>query len=361
MMKPRIKVIGVGGGGNNAVDRMRQVGFQGVEYIVANTDAQALARSEAPTKILLGEEAMRGRGAGGDPKLGAYAAEQSRTEVANALEGAVIVFVAAGLGGGTGTGASPVIAKIARDGNALVVGIVTLPFAFEGKLRQANAESGLRELGANLDTLVVVPNDCLLDFVDMRVSLDVAFRVADDILRQGIEGISGLITVPGLINLDLASVHETLHAAGGALLAIGYGEGEQRAKRAAQAALDSPLIDMSAVHQARNVLVNITGGPDLTLNDVREAMELINESVSPDAAISMGAVIDPLMADRVQMTLIAGGLKDNYVTAFKTRPRLANPAPHPRPTTTDLRKQSALRLAEVVIEMPTLKRRALSA
>lgn len=359
MIKPKLMVIGVGGGGSNAVDRMIQVGLRGIEYAVANTDAQALDHSDAPAKILLGRDTMRGRGAGGDRKAGSEAALAAAEDIGRIIDGTVILFMAVGLGGGTGTGASPVIARIARERNALVVGIVTLPFSFEGKHRQTNAQLGLDELARTVDTLVVVPNDCLLDFVDTHVSLDVAFRVADDILRQGIEGISSLIVTPGLINLDLASVHQVLSEAGGALLAIGYGEGEQRAKRAAQAALDSPLIDMSAVPQAKNVLVNITGGPDLTLFDVREAMELINEKVNRDAALSMGAVIDPLMTGRVQMTLIAGGLKASYVTALpmrkQLRPRLETriaESPGQRP---------ARRLGDVVINIPDLKRRSASA
>jgi cell division protein FtsZ len=359
MMKPKLMVMGVGGAGSNAVDRMIQIGLKGIDYAIANTDAQALANSEAPAKVLLGKEIMRGRGAGGDPKAGAEAAVAATDDLRHLIDGTVILFLAVGLGGGTGTGASPIIAKIARESNALVVGIVTLPFSFEGRRRQSNAQLGLAELANTVDTLVVVPNDYLIDFVDTHVSLDVAFRVADDILRQGIEGISTLIVTPGLINLDLASVHEVLSQAGGALLAIGYGEGEQRGKHAAQAALDSPLIDMSAVPQAKNVLVNITGGPDLTLFDVREAMELVNQNVHREAALSMGAVIDPLMAGRVQMTLIAGGLKTSYVTALPTkkqsRPRLSIVS------TGNTVQRPVRKLREVVFEMPEFKRRSASA
>lgn len=362
MVNPKLVVLGVGGGGSNAVDRMMQVGLAGVEYIVANTDAQSLAHSEAPTKILLGGDLMRGRGAGGDPQWGMKAADATRDEIANALKEVAIVFLAAGLGGGTGTGASPILARIARERGALVIGIITLPFAFEGKRRRANAEKGLDALTQEVDTLVVVPNDCLLNFVDTSVSLDVAFRVADDILRQGIEGISSLITTPGLINLDLASVQETLREAGGALLAIGYGEGEQRARRAARAALDSPLIDMSAVNQAKNVLVNITGGPDLTLFEVREAMELINNAIHPEAAISMGAVIDPMMGGRVQVTLIAGGLKNHQVIALPARPQFSKAQPRVASATLpDSTQSSSRRLREIAFEMPELKRRAASA
>lgn len=371
MNEQKLVVIGVGGGGSNAIDRMMQVGVGGIEFAVANTDAQALARSEATRKILLGPELMHGRGAGGNPELGNKAARDSRPDIVKVLGGAAIVFVAAGMGGGTGTGSAPVIAECARASGALTVGIVTLPFAFEGRRRRAIAEAGLRAMREKVDTLVVVPNDCLLQFVDTRVSLDVAFRVADDILRQGIEGISSLITTPGLINQDLASVQSTLRSAGGALLAIGYGEGEGRAQKAAQAALASPMLDMSAIGQATNVLVNITGGPDLTLFDVREAMELVNEAVHHDASISMGAVIDPLMAGRVQMTLIAGGLKDHQVMGLPVQPDREPPPPtppaeaRPRPPLT-LRpplppsartRLAGMRLAGLELEMPEFRGR----
>ncbi len=313
-----IKVIGVGGAGSNAVDRMIQVGIPGVDFVAANTDAQALAGSEASCKIALGDKYTGGLGAGGDPAVGAEAAERSRERLSKALHGADMVFIAAGMGGGTGTGASPVVARVAReqgDGvyrHALTIAVVTRPFAFEGSRREAVAEEGIRRLQEEVDTLVVVSNDRLLNVVNERVSLDIAFRVADEVLRQGIQGISELVTRPGLVNLDFADIRSIMagdpaRGAGGALVSIGYGEGKDKALEAARMALGSPLLDVESVEGTDGLLVNLTGGEDLTLAEVDSAMQMISRSAMPHAKILFGAVIDPKMENRVQITLIATG------------------------------------------------------
>jgi cell division protein FtsZ len=303
-----IKVIGVGGAGSNAVDRMVQVGIPAVDFVAANTDAQALARSEASCKIVMGERFTRGLGAGGDPIRGTEAAERSRNELAATMAGADLVFVAAGMGGGTGTGASPVVARVAREQGALTIAVVTRPFSFEGSRREAVAEEGIKRLQEEVDTLVVVSNDRLLDVVNDRISLDIAFRIADEVLRQGIQGISELVTRPGLINLDFADVKSIMKRGGGALISIGYGEGSDKAKEAAKIALGSPLLDIESVRGSSGLLVNLTGGEDLTLAEVNSAMEMIADSAMPQAEILFGAVIDPKMEKRVQITLIATGL-----------------------------------------------------
>jgi cell division protein FtsZ len=303
-----IKVIGIGGAGSNAIDRMIQVGIPGVGFIAANTDAQALVRSEAPCKVALGETFTKGLGTGGDPKVGAEAAKRSRESLQMALHGADMVFIAAGMGGGTGTGAAPVVARIAREHDALTIAVVTRPFAFEGGRREAIAEDGISHLQEAVDTLVVVSNDRLLELVHDRVSLDVAFRIADEVLRQGIQGISELVTRPGLINLDFADVKSIMRGAGGALVSIGYGEGKDKAMEAARIAVGSPLLDIESVKGTDGLLVNLTGGEDLTLAEVDRAMEMISRSAMPHAEIIFGAVIDPKMENRVQITLIATGL-----------------------------------------------------
>lgn len=303
-----IKIIGVGGAGSNAVDRMVQVGIPTVEFIAANTDAQALARSEASSKLVLGDKLTKGLGAGGDPALGAEAAERSREQLTEAMSGTDLVFIAAGMGGGTGTGATPVIAQVAREQGALTIAVVTRPFAFEGRRRQEVAEEGIRRLRDAVDTLVVVSNDRLLDVVDERVSLDVAFRIADEVLRQGVQGISELVTQPGLINLDFADVRSIMRGAGGALITIGHGEGENKAEEAAKVALGSPLLDIESVQGTDGLLVNLTGGEDLTLAEVDSAMRMISEAAMPHAEILFGTVIDPKMENRVQITLIATGV-----------------------------------------------------
>jgi cell division protein FtsZ len=303
-----IRVIGVGGAGSNAVDRMMQVGIPDVDFIAVNTDGQALSRSEAPHKIRLGGRFTRGLGAGGDPATGAEAAERSRKELEDVVRGADMVFIAAGMGGGTGTGASHVIARIAREQQALTIAVVTKPFTFEGSKRRTVAERGIERLQAEVDTLVVVSNDRLLEVVNKRVSLDIAFRIADEVLRQGVQGISELVTRPGLINLDFADVKSIMDRGGGALVSIGYGEGSDRVMEAAQVALKSPLLDIESIEGTDGLLVNITGGEDLTLAEVDQAMALISKAAVPGAKILFGAVVDPKMEGRVQITLIATGL-----------------------------------------------------
>ncbi len=305
----RIIVIGVGGGGSNAVNRMIQAGVRGVEFVAVNTDAQALARSEAPTRLRIGEKLTRGLGAGGNPAIGEKAAEESAEGIYQLFKGADMVFIAAGMGGGTGTGASPVIASIARDVGALTVGVVTKPFAFEGARRLAAAEQGIANLKQKVNTLITIPNDRLLAVIDKRTSLEAAFGVVDDVLRQGIQGISELITEPGLVNLDFADIKSIMTEAGSALMAIGRGTGDQRATEAAKMAISSPLLDVS-MEGAKGVLFNITGGADLTLAEISEAADIISRAADPDANIIFGAVIDPRLQSEVKITVIATGFDD---------------------------------------------------
>nr|WP_290667541.1 cell division protein FtsZ [Ardenticatena sp.] len=306
----QIKVVGVGGGGSNAVNRMIEAGIRGVEFIAVNTDAQALLLSQAPHRIRIGDKLTRGLGAGGNPEVGRKAAEESMEDLYNALRGADMVFITAGMGGGTGTGAAPVVAKIAREAGALTIGVVTRPFSFEGKRRMENAEAGIEALQEAVDTLIVIPNDRLLQIVDKRASIQDAFKTADDVLRQGIQGISELITVPGLINLDFADVRTIMAEGGAALMAVGVASGEDRARVAAEQAVSSPLLDIT-IDGARGVLFNITGGPDLSLFEVNEAAELIRATTDPNANIIFGAVIDPTMEDEIRITLIATGFESN--------------------------------------------------
>ncbi len=302
----QIRVIGVGGGGSNAVNRMIQANMMGIEFIAVNTDAQALLMTDAPHHIRIGDKLTRGLGAGGNPSVGAKAAEESAEEIYEALKGSDMVFITAGMGGGTGTGASPVVAQIARELGALTVGVVTKPFAFEGNKRRASAEEGIANLKQHVDTLITVPNDRLLAIADKKMPLKEAFRLADDVLRQGIQGISDLITVPGLINLDFADVKTIMSAAGSALMAIGEGSGESRAIDAAHIAIASPLLDID-INGARGVLFNITGGMDLTLYEVNEAADIISKAAHPEANIIFGAVQDPAYEGRVKITVIATG------------------------------------------------------
>jgi cell division protein FtsZ len=301
-----IKVIGAGGGGCNAVDRMIQEKIRGIEFIAVNTDAQALVRSSAPVKIRIGDKLTKGLGVGGDPRGGQAAAQESKDDLSAIVRGADMVFITAGMGGGTGTGAAPEIARLARDAGALTIGVVTKPFTFEGARRRASAEEGLAALKEAVDTLIVIPNDRLLSICDKKVSLEAAFRTADDVLRQGIQGISELITVPGQINLDFADVRTIMSGAGHALMAIGRGVGENRAVEAARAAIASPLLDVS-IEGARGVLFNVTGGADLSLFEVQEAAEIISQAVDPDANIIFGTVVDPKMENEVKITVIATG------------------------------------------------------
>lgn len=301
-----IKVIGVGGGGNNAVNRMIAAGLNGVEFISVNTDAQALMHSQAPYRIQIGEKLTKGLGAGANPEIGEKAAQESREEIIKALRGADMVFVTAGMGGGTGTGAAPIVAECAKEVGALTVGVVTKPFSFEGRRRQGQAETGAAKLKEKVDTLITIPNDRLLQVADKRTSMMDAFRIADDVLRQGVQGISDLIAVPGLINLDFADVKTIMTDTGSALMGIGYGSGDNRAVSAAEAAIKSPLLETS-IEGARGVLLNITGGPSLGLLEVNEAAAIISDAVDPEANIIFGAVIDEAFQDEVRVTVIATG------------------------------------------------------
>jgi cell division protein FtsZ len=319
-----IKVIGLGGAGSNAVDRMIQMGIPGVDFIAANSDVQALNRSEAPCKIRLGDGLTGAMGAGGNPAIGAKAAYECREELGTALRGADMVFIAAGMGGGTGTGAAPIVAQIARAEQALTIAVVTRPFAFEGIRRSSIAEEGIACLEGTVDTLVVVPNDRLLTIVDKRISLDVAFRIADEALRQGVQAISELVTRPGLINLDFADIRTIMSKAGGALISIGHGEGENKVIDAARMALSSPLLNIEAVRGTEGLLVNITGGEDLTLAEVNQAMEIISGAAMPQAEILFGTVIDSSMNGRAEITVIATGVHTERVSY--TKPAAPTPA-----------------------------------
>ncbi len=302
----RIVVLGVGGGGSNAVNRMIQAGVRGVEFVAVNTDTQALARSEAPTRIHIGEKLTRGLGAGGNPNVGEKAAEESGEQIADLVRDADMVFIAAGMGGGTGTGAAPVIAQISKDLGALTVGVVTKPFTFEGRQRANNAEEGIAQLRDRVDTLITIPNDRLLEVIDRKTTLEQAFMEVDDVLRQGIQGISELITEPGLINLDFADVKSIMSDSGGALMAIGRGTGETRAQDAARMAISSPLLDIS-MEGAKGVLLNIPGGTDLALSEINEAADVVAQAADPEANIIFGAVIDPKLENEIKITVIATG------------------------------------------------------
>jgi cell division protein FtsZ len=304
----RIKVIGVGGGGCNAVDRMIDEGLQGVDFIAVNTDAQALMLSKAPTRVRVGEKLTRGLGSGGDPETGRKATEESAEELYGVLKNSDMVFITAGMGGGTGTGGAPVVAQIAKEVGSLTIGVVTRPFTFEGSRRIQSAESGISKLKEQADTLIVIPNDRLLQIVDKRANLQQAFRMADDVLRQGVQGISELITIPGLINLDFADVRTIMSEGGAALMAVGMAEGEDAASVAAEQAISSQLLDIT-IDGARGILFNVTGGPDLTLFDVNQAAAIIKETAHPDVNLIFGAVIDPEMKDAVRITVIATGFE----------------------------------------------------
>lgn len=304
----QIKVVGVGGGGNNAVNRMIEAGLRGIEFIAVNTDKQALFLSQANTKIQIGDKLTKGLGAGANPEVGEKAANESKEEIAQALKGADMVFVTAGMGGGTGTGAAPVVAQIAKDMGILTVGVVTKPFTFEGKKRLQHAERGIENLKCTVDTLVTIPNDRLLQIAEKRTSILDAFRIADDILRQGVQGISDLIAVPGLINLDFADVKTIMLDTGLAHMGIGRASGEKRAEEAAKQAIQSPLLETS-IEGAKGVLLNITGGPDLALSEVDMAAEIVQKSVDPDANIIFGAVIDESLKDEIFIAVIATGFE----------------------------------------------------
>jgi cell division protein FtsZ len=322
----RIKVIGVGGAGQNAVNRMMEEGIQGVEFIAANSDAQALTLSRAPVRVRLGDKITRGLGAGGDPEVGRKAAEESSDELYNVLKGADMVFVTSGMGGGTGTGAAPVVAQVAKECGALTIGVVTRPFTFEGARRAQSAEAGVTKMKEHAHTLISIPNDRLLQLADKKSSLQDAFRMADEVLHQGIQGISELITIPGLINLDFADVRAIMSEGGAALMAVGRGAGDERAKTAAEQAISSQLLDIT-IDGARGVLFNVTGGPNMTLFEVNQAAAIIRETAHPDVNMIFGAVIDPEMGDEIRVTVIATGFERSGVPrrALERLPRTEKP------------------------------------
>jgi cell division protein FtsZ len=309
----RIKVVGVGGGGSNAVDRMVEVGLGGVEFIVANTDCQALDHNKAGQKIQIGTKLTKGLGAGADPNIGRQAALEDTDTIIQALSGADMIFVTTGLGGGTGTGAAPVIASLASELGALTIAVVTKPFKFEGRKRAIQAEAGLEALRECVDTVITIPNERLLSIIDRKTPLTEAFTLADDVLRQAIQGISDLILVPGLINLDFADVKTIMSGMGVAMMGTGMAEGDGRAMQAAQRAISSPLLEDSSVHGARGVIINVTGGPDLSLVEVNEASCVIQEAAHEDANIIFGAVVEPNLVGKVKITVIATGFDRKYI------------------------------------------------
>jgi cell division protein FtsZ len=320
-----LKVIGVGGGGTNAVNRMIEAGLTGVEFIAVNTDAQALLMSDADVKIHIGSAVTRGLGAGADPEVGRAAAEETRDELKDALKGADMIFVTAGEGGGTGTGAAPIVAEIGQEIGALTVGVITKPFAFEGRVRSQNAENGINAIREFVDTLIVIENDRLLQVVERKTSVVEAFRLADDVLRQGVQGITDLITVPGLVNLDFADVRTIMRDAGSALMGIGTAAGESRAGEAARIAVSSPLLE-SSIEGATGILLNVTAGPDVGLFEVNEAAQVVTAAADPNANIIFGAVIDPSMAEEVRVTVIATGFgQSRHRARRQERPRVTVP------------------------------------
>ena len=326
----RIKVIGIGGGGGNAVNRMIEAGIEGIEFLVANTDLQALKRSHAPIKIQLGSRLTKGLGAGADPGVGREAALEDTDKIIEVLEGADMVFVTTGMGGGTGTGAAPIIASLATELNCLTVAVVTKPFQFEGRRRMQQADHGLRELRECVDTVITIPNERLLHTVEKGASLSDSFRIADDVLRQAVQGISDLITVPGLINLDFADVKAIMSGMGMALMGAGHAFGENRAIEATQQAISSPLLEEASIQGAKGVLINITGGSDLTLYEVNAAATIIREAADEDANIIFGAVIDDAMRDQMRITVIATGFDRESVALAAAGSTSALPANAPR-------------------------------
>jgi cell division protein FtsZ len=346
----RIKVIGVGGGGNNAVNRMIASEVSGVEFWTLNTDAQALSLSNAMKRLQVGQKLTRGLGAGGNPAIGQKAAEESRDEIINALGNSDLVFITAGMGGGTGTGAAPIVAEVAKEMGALTVGVVTRPFTFEGRRRTSQADEGIAALQSRVDTLIVIPNDKLLSVISEQMPVQEAFRVADDILRQGVQGISDIITIPGLVNVDFADVRAIMADAGSALMGIGVGSGKSRAREAAMQAISSPLLEASSIDGASGVVFNITGGTDMTLHEVNAAAEIIYEVVDPNANIIFGAVIDERLQGEIKITVIATGFSGEVlsVPVVKEIKRRSNaPAPAPAPVATpDTKTQGGLDIPE---------------
>ena len=322
-----IKVVGVGGGGGNAVNRMIKAGLNGVDFWAMNTDNQVLEMSLAENRIRLGGKLTCGLGAGGDPSVGEKAAEETRDQIVQALDNADMVFITAGMGGGTGTGAAPVVAKIAKELGALTIGVVTKPFSFEGKRRMNQALQGLEKLKETVDALIVIPNDKLLDVVERRTTLKEAFQVVDEVLLRGVQGISDIITVPGLINVDFADVKAVMQSSGSALMGIGRGQGEGRAMEAAKLAINSPLLETS-IKGASGIIMNVTGGPDMTLHEVTEAAQVIHDAVAEDAIVTFGSVIDERIQGEIQITVIATGfeMKTTEVIQKKEQPKAISAA-----------------------------------
>jgi cell division protein FtsZ len=349
-----IKVVGVGGGGSNAVSRMVDAGLSGVDFIAANTDAQALLVVDADMKVHIGAESTRGLGAGANPEVGKAAATESRDELKDAIKGSDMVFVTAGEGGGTGTGGAPIVAEIARELGALTVGVVTRPFGFEGRKRADQAMMGIEELRDNVDTLIVIENDRLLQVVEKRTSIVDAFRMADDILRQGVQGITDLITVPGIVNLDFADVRAIMSDAGSALMGIGTASGENRAAEAAHTAVSSPLLE-SSIEGATGILLNISGPPDMGLFEVNEAAEVVTSAADQNANVIFGAVIDDALKDEVRVTVIATGFGPQ---AHRRRRRTTVPEEEPTPRAPDDRERERERfeVSDEELEVPSFLR-----
>lgn len=361
----QIKVIGVGGGGNNAVDRMIEKGLDGVEFITVNTDHQALARSGAPSKIQIGEKMTRGLGAGANPEIGTKSAEESREEILQAIKGADMLFITAGMGGGTGTGAAPVIASIAKEQGILTVGVVTKPFSFEGRKRMLNAEKGINELKQNVDTLVVIPNDKILQVIDKKTTMVDAFSKADDVLQQGVQGITDLISNPGIINLDFADVRTIMNNKGVAHMGIGRATGENRAEEAVKYAISSPLLDTS-INGARCVLVNMCGGETLGLMEANVGMGLIREAVDPDAEIIFGTSINEDLGEEIIITVIATDFQNQDVSLNTFKPVQAMKEEMPRQTQTapsrpvvqqPVEEERFTPIKEIQVEIPQFLRR----
>src|SRR6267143_4158204 len=344
-----LKVVGVGGGGTNAVNRMVDAGLSGVEFIAVNTDAQALMMTDADVKIQIGAQATRGLGAGADPEIGLAAAQESRDELKEALKGADMVFITAGEGGGTGTGGAPIVAELGQEIGALTVGVVTRPFAFEGRKRADQAERGVDQLRDRVDTLIVIENDRLLQVVERQTSVVEAFQMADDVLRQGVQGITDLITIPGLVNLDFADVRTIMRDAGSALMGIGVAAGENRAAEAARSAVSSPLLEAS-IEGATGILLNVTGGPDMGLFEVNEAAEVVTGAADQNANVIFGAVIDHALKDEVRVTVIATGFGPER---YRRRRREERPAEEGASTrSTPTAEEGAFELPDDILEVP---------
>lgn len=356
----QIKVLGLGGGGSNALNRMIKSNVRGIEFIAVNTDAQALYHAEAPTKINIGKATTRGLGAGANPEMGKHAAEESSEEIKAALQGADMVFITCGLGGGTGTGSAPVIAEIAKELGILTVAVVTRPFSFEGARRKSQADEGLENLKAKVDTLITIPNDKILSLIDKKTPMVEAFTVVDDVLRQGVQGIADLITVHGLINVDFADVKAVMENAGSALMGIGYGTGENRATQAAKAAIESPLLELDIVG-AKGILFNITGGNDLSMFEVDEAARIITEAADPDANIIFGAVVNDSYTGEIKVTVVATGFEDSRrgsVNMF--RGGIENRPVSMKKTGTGPTVDDAMKNSENELDIPAFIRRSMT-